>query len=149
MKKMMLIGGGVVALLLATAGGVFFVMKGDPPPEDGAEPEMAAAREVFYYNIKPEFVVNLNGKGREKFMMVELSVATYDEKVTAVIDDHMPELRNDLFMVLGEQDAGNLNTVAGKNTLREQALATITEVVTNHYAEGSVEDVYLTRLVLQ
>ncbi len=149
-KKMILIGGGVVLLLLATAGGTYFMMAGgEPEVADGAEPEAAAAMPVFYYNIHPEFVVNFRGKSRAKFMMVEMSVATHDEKVTAIIDDHMPELRNDLLLVLAEQDAESLKTLEGKNALREQAKVTIDELVTKHYQPESVEDVYLTRLVMQ
>ena len=153
MNKMILIGGGAVLLLAAAGGGAAFFMMGGGDPQalngEPLEPELAAAKDVFYYNIHPEFVVNFRGNSRAKFMMIEMSVATHDEEVTAVIDDHMPELRNDLLMVLAEQEADDLKTLEGKTALREKAKETISTLVEKFHGPDKIEDVFLTRLVMQ
>ena len=105
--------------------------------------------EVHYYNIQPEFVVNFKGKSKLKFLMIEMAAATTDEKATAVIDDHTPELRNNLLMLLAEQDAEVLKTSEGKEALREQSHTIIEELVTRHYGPGRVAEVFFTRFVMQ
>ena len=121
------------------------------------EPEAAAAlpaeeqlpENTFYYNMQPEFVVNFQGKGRVKFLMIEMSVATHDEEVIPILTDHDPELRNSLLSLLSAQDAEVLKTVDGKQKLRDDALVLVDEIVGRHHKTERVHDVFITRLVMQ
>ncbi len=76
-------------------------------------------------------------------------VATNDEEVTVVLSDHDPEIRNTLLMLLAEQDSETLKTAAGKQALRDSAMTLIDEVVTRHYKPESINEVFITRLVMQ
>jgi len=81
--------------------------------------------------------------------MIEMTAATSDEKAKNAIDDHIPELRNNLLMMLGEQVSDDLETTEGKDALREKAFELVEEVVAKHYGPGRVTDVFFTRFVMQ
>ena len=152
MKKMLLAGVGVTVLLGVAVGATVFVMR---PSGEAAAPVAAAAMpeavpvEVFYHHVQPEFVVNIDGPGRARYLMVELSVATDDIKARDALDANQPELRNELLMLLGEQELAALGDNDGKTALRASAKERIEALVTKHYAPEHVLDVYLTRFVIQ
>lgn len=169
MKKWIIIGVGVLLLLGASIGGtLFFTGFFDPPPPpaeadaegaegDGAAPAAAAAEppppldplKVYYYNIQPEFVVNFPDRVKNKYLMLEMTVETIDEKVTTVLEDHIPEVRNDLLFYLGQQSPEDLKMPAGKEKLRQETRDVIEYIVAKHYGPGRVTNVYFTRFVIQ
>lgn len=139
-----IVGGSVGASLYFT--GAF----DDEPPAAAAMPaEELPPENTYYYNVQPEFVVNFQGSSRVKFLMIEMAVATHDEKVIPVLTDHDPELRNVLLDLLSEQDAEELKTAEGKQALREEALVLVEDIVNRHYEPESVHDIFITRLVMQ
>ena len=161
MKKMIMMVGGALVLVGASVGGTLFLAPKPPaaavdadgnplpaPPAAAAMP-LAAPLERHYYNIHPEFVVNFGQKSSPKFLMIEMTAATSDEKAKNAIDDHIPELRNNLLMMLGEQVSDDLETTEGKDALREKAFELVEEVVAKHYGPGRVTDVFFTRFVMQ
>lgn len=158
MKKMIMMAGGGLVLVGATVAGTLFLAPKEAPIalDENGEPIVVAPElpkadpiERFYYNIHPEFVVNFEGKSSPKFLMLEMSVATSDEKAKNAIDDHSPELRNNLLMMLGEQRSEDLLTTSGKDALREKAHEIVEEVSAKHYGPGRVTDVFFTRFVMQ
>ena len=159
MLKGMLMGAGLVLLLGAAIGGTVFVMQPDEPLEiamgemgpgmPGAALPKESRPKVFYHHVKPEFVVNLTGKGRQQFAMLEMSVAVNDEKAMDIMEDNAPELRNDILMMLGEQTSQSLAGNSGKVALREKTGEIVDELLVKHYGGGRVVDVYLTRFVIQ
>ena len=154
MKKMIMFG--VAALLLvgvSVGASLFFTGAFNKEPAVGAagqvQEEEQLPEEILYYNVQPEFVVNFQGKTRMKFLMIEMSVATRDEEVLTVLNDHDPELRNTLLLLLSEQDSEVLKTVEGKQALQKSAMESIDEVVGKYYRKERVLDVLITRLVMQ
>lgn len=155
MKKILLIVAGVIGLALvvggSVAGSLYLTGALDKQPvmAAAAPVEPVLPDPVYYYNVQPEFVVNFKGNARVKFLMIEMVVATNDEEVTVVLSDHDPEIRNTLLMLLAEQDSETLKTAAGKQALRDSAMTLIDEVVTRHYKPESINEVFITRLVMQ
>lgn len=153
MKKMIIMGVGALALVGVSVGASLFFTGALNEPEpalDAAIPEEdAMSEDVFYYNIQPEFVVNFQGKSRTKFLMIEMTVATHDEEVLTILDDHDPEVRNTLLLLLARQNSENLKTAEGKQELRDEALIRIDKVLGRHYKTERIHDVFITRLVMQ
>ena len=153
MNKMILIGGGALLFSAINIGGTAFLTKAIAPPPMAAATTVVEAEplpeEVFDHNVQPEFVVNFQGKTKLKFLMIEMVIATHDKEVLPILEDHDPELRNTLLLLLAEQDSEALTTAEGKQALRDQALARIDEVVSAHYRSERIKDVYITRLVMQ
>ncbi len=151
MKQMLMIGIGAVALVGISVGISSVLLK--PAP---VEPAAAAAvaeeepLEVFYQNLMPEFVVNYGPRGRKQYLMVDVAVATTDSKVLAVLETHMPEIRNDLLLLFSTiGDGEDLYTEEGKQALREDALATVNGVVEKHYEPDRIDELFFTRFVMQ
>lgn len=153
MKKMIVMGVAALLLVGASVGGSMFFMGmfNEEPASAAAGPveEESLPEEILYYHVQPEFVVNFRGKTRMKFMMIEMSVVTRDEEVLTVLSDHDPELRNALLLLLSEQDSEVLKTIEGKQTLQKSAMERIDEVVGKYHRNERVEDVLITRLVMQ
>ncbi len=155
MKKIIIMVVGALVLVAASVGGTLFftgafsqktVAQGADQSEQLEEVKPAV---THYYEFKPEFIANLSGKSRARFFMAELSVSTEDEDVLEVLDEHNPELRNDLLMLFSDQDGMLVSTAGGKNTLREKTLETVRKIVEKHYGKPSVTDVFFTRFVVQ
>lgn len=171
LKKMIMIGVGALLLVGGSVGGTLFLTGGKEAPVDeelaggstaGELPplveieELAAAMPkgplpVFYYSMQPEFLVNIGttSRGRQSFLMVELTVATVDEGSHEALLDHDPQLRNELLTLFSEQNPVVLQTAEGKVALREQARDIIDAVVTRRYGAERIKDVFLTRFVVQ
>lgn len=140
----LIVGGSVGASLYFT--GAF----NDEPVAAAALPEAEPIPEnTYYYNVQPEFVVNFQGKSRVKFLMIEMAVATHDEEVVPILQEHDPEVRNTLLDLLSEQDAEVLKTAEGKQALRDEAIVRIDEIVGRYHRSERVHDVFITRLVMQ
>ena len=151
MKKMILIGAAGLLFSAINIGGSVFLTRALAPPMAAASAVEAEPlpEEVFYHNIQPEFVVNFPGKANSQFLMIEMVVATHDQKVLEVLEEHDPELRNSLLMMLAEEKSEPLKTAEGKKLLREKALAKIDEMVGIHYKADRIKDIFITRLVMQ
>ena len=139
-----IVGGSVGASLYFTGAFSEKPMIAAAMPEEELPPE-----NTYYYNVQPEFVVNFQGSSRVKFLMIEMVIATHDEKVIPVLTDHDPEVRNSLLNLLSEQNAEELKTPEGKQALRDEALILIEDIVERHYEPDAVHDVFITRLVMQ
>lgn len=157
MKKMILLGVGLVVILALTVSGtLFFAGAFDPAPEpigEGAQSEAGVApppsRDIFYFNIQPEFVVNFRRKERPRVLMVEMVIASHHEDSLVVLDTHSAELRNNLLLLLTEQDGAEVAKVEGKNKIRELVKQSVNELIEKHVGAYEIKDVFLTRFVLQ
>jgi flagellar FliL protein len=160
MKKIILLAGGALLLIGAAVGGTLFftgAFNKDATAAENAEGAVAESeaakppqpREVFYYNFQPEFVVNFGAKARPKFLMLEVVASTHDEKVLDVIEKHMPVIRNDLLLLFAAQDSTFLGSTEGKNELRQQTYEAISNALEKHYGPDAIEEVFLTRFVMQ
>ena len=156
MKMKIILGVGLVVLIALSVGGTLFLtgaMGSTPEPAaDGASPEAVEtppSREIFYFNVQPEFVVNFRNKERPRVLMVEIAIASHYEKSLEVLDTHSPELRNNLLLLLTEQSGAEVAMAEGKNKVRELIKESVNELIKKHHGPYEIEDVYLTRFVLQ
>ncbi len=115
--------------------------------DDGVEAE--EPRQSFYFEIKPEIVVNFPGTERPRYMQLALTLVTYDEAALDALKLHSPVVRNDLLLMLSGLDSGPLMTREGKDAMRKMALETIRKIMLERYQSEVVEDVYITRFVMQ
>lgn len=145
---------GTLAVVALSVGSALFAVGAFDEPVaaamiDGEPDGPAAALPTFYHPIQPEFVVNLPRPSRAQFLMVELAVATHAEEQLVALEDHMPELRNNLLMLFSDVDADTLGTGDGKLALRESVRERIDALLQKHGGGPPIEDVYLTRFVMQ
>nr|WP_243748846.1 flagellar basal body-associated FliL family protein [Pseudomaricurvus alcaniphilus] len=113
------------------------------------EGEASGAVRAIYIPLKPPFVVNYGGPGRLRYMKVEVSVRLANPGAANSIRHHMPYIRNDLILLFSRQNEETLDTVEGKEQLRQQAKAAVERILKEEDDEDGLMDLYFNQLVLQ
>ena len=151
----------VLLLLVGGGGGAFFLLnseKGDSKSKDATEivkdgaeghADTAERKPAIYYALTPEFVVNLEDSSQVNFMQVELQVMTRNEHVIAILEHHMPVIRNNIMLLLSSQKYEEVNKREGKEKLRASLKDSIQEILSAEAADMEIEAVYITSLVMQ
>jgi flagellar protein FliL len=117
------------------------------PVEDPA----AAMAGLIYYGLGPSFVTNYDGAGRLKYLKADISVRM-QPGTAALIDKHLPYLRNKVVVLLAAQLEENLTSTQGKELLRLQALGEIRSALDFLEGPGSgdrIMNLYFTSFVVQ
>lgn len=138
-KLMLMIGGGLLLVLIsvgATVGALKFL---SPHPASGGEAAVPASsapvelptveRAAIYYALKPNFTVNFDVSGRQRFLQTELTFTYRDPSLLPTLELHMPAVRNSLVLLLSSQDFTELQTPEGKENLRIEALEIVQEIL--------------------
>jgi flagellar FliL protein len=103
---------------------------------------------VTYFPIEEPFTANL--RGDTGFAQMSLAVSTYfDDKITAALTDHNIAVRSAVLMTISESDAMALESLEGKEKLKQQIKDVINDTLTEKTGFGGIEDVYFTSLVIQ
>lgn len=152
MKKMLIIGGGAIALIGVSVGLSLFLTGGMSKPAE-ATAQIAPAPEnpykkAQYIKMKP-FIVTLANRSRPNMLQVDMSASTTDSDAVAAFEQHMPVIRNNLLMLLNAQDIKALQTNEGKEALREKALETVQEIMTERYGSEGIDEIFFTKFVMQ
>lgn len=137
-KKLFMFIGLAVLLVLISVGATFFIVSkmmaskhsgdGDSESSDSKASEAAAAPAI-YYPLKPNFTVNYDVNGRQRFLQTELTLVYRDPTLVKTLELHMPAVRNALVMLLSSQVFEELQTVEGKEKLRTAALQAVQDII--------------------
>jgi len=119
--------------------------------EDGAEDggEEGESLPAIYLPIDPAFVVNFASQGKARFLQVTVEVMTRDPVMPDQIKLHMPVIRNNLMLLLSSQSYDGVSTLEGKETLREEALEVVQQILEEETDDPGIEAVYFTSFVMQ
>jgi len=153
-KKLFLFIGVATLLVLISVGATFFIVSkmmgskhsGDSEEESSEVSESAetVTAPAIYYPLKPNFTVNYDVNGRQRFLQAELTLMYRDEAVVKTLELHMPAVRNGLVMLLSSQVFEELQTAEGKEKLRAAALKTVQDIIAKEEAasaeKGKVKD---------
>jgi len=142
-----------IVLLLVLGGGGFaaFKMMGgkdDPKKKEAAKKEqLLPAR---YVTLDPPFVVNFEAESSVRFLQITIGIMTRDEKVEHMIKENDPRIRNDLLLILGNQNYETVSKLEGKEDLRKRCLESVRAVIVDSGGEAAkVEALYFTSFVMQ
>ena len=141
---------GVMALLMVvTMGTVGALALGYiTPPGLQAEQEVDLG-EPQYLKLEPPLTVNFERGQRISYLQAEVELMARADEVLEGVERHMPVVRNNLLMLFSDQSFDELNTRAGREQLRQEALAEINEVLDERGVDGEIEAVYFTSFVMQ
>jgi flagellar protein FliL len=149
-KKGLIIG---LVLLLVLGGGGFAAFKLLGGKEDPKKKEAAKKEQLLparYVTLDPPFVVNFEAESVVRFLQISIGIMTRDEKTEAIIKGNDPRIRNDLLMILGNQNYESVSKVEGKEELRKRSLEAVRTVVQDSGGESAkVEALYFTSFVMQ
>lgn len=156
-KRLMIIGLIVVVLGISIGATVLAIKllsaKSTPSEEDIATSESAEGSEeddseedakptlpAIYYALKPNFTVNFDVNGRQRFLQAELTLMYRDPEILHFLELHMPDVRNGLVMLLSSQLFDDLQTLEGKEKLRAAALKTVQDILTKEQLRTAAAD---------
>ena len=119
--------------------------KGDKE-DKGAKDDI---RPALYIALEPAFVVNSETQSGIHYLQVSIEVMTRDPLVAENIKTHMPNIRNNLIMLLSSQTQAAVATREGKERVRGEALAEVQKVLKERTGKSDVEALYFTNFVMQ
>jgi len=146
----------------AAGGGVYFFSKGKSDTEAQAKDakghgekgakgdEHKPKAPAVYVKMDPPFVVNFEAKGLMRFLQVSVEVVTRDPPTADMLKLHDPRIRNDLLLLLGNQQFETISSREGKESLRAEALKTVANVIASEGGDAKqVEQLFFTSFVMQ
>jgi flagellar FliL protein len=165
-KKLFLIIGLVVLLIAISVGGTVVALKvlsPAPSTDEAAEAEHAEATllPAIYYEMTPNFTINFNVNGRQRYLQAAITLMYRDPMLEELLKLHMPAIRNGLVMLLSAKNFDELQTSEGKETLRAEALEIIRNQLkkeqealaangkSEEISSANVEQVLFTNFVMQ
>lgn len=159
---------GVLPLMTATilvVGGLFVagVLPGGGDNGDAAQSDDAGDEEgdeegdegegesmpAVYLPIDPAFVVNFASQGKARFLQITVEVMTRDITVPDKVKLHMPVIRNNLMLLFSTQTYDDVSTLDGKESLREESLEVVQQILEEETGDPGIEAIYFTSFVMQ
>ncbi len=103
----------------------------------------------LYLPLNPPFVVNYTHLGILRYLQISLEVMYSEQELLDRVSAKMPAIRNDLILLLGNQDYDKLSTLSGKEAIREEMLAAINHLILTEEETDHIGKVYITNYVMQ
>ena len=140
----------VLAVALSVVGTLWFLGGGLPGGGEGerastSEPAFVASS---YIDLERPLVTTVQAQGRQRYAQVHLSLEASDPAALAAAETHMPLIRSQLVMVLGNSEFNELQTPEGRSALAEQLLTTVNQVLEEE-GEPSIKRVLFRNFVVQ
>lgn len=137
-------------LLLIAALSLTFVQAGFAE-EEATEEEDAEPAVTDYITMNPPFVTHIGEPGTSLvYLKAAITLRASKPDTRAALETHMPRLRHELVMLLGEQtDVDKLSGNEGQAALREEAKNRINQVLEEQQTDESITDVLFTEFVVQ
>ncbi|MCL6582427.1 MAG: flagellar basal body-associated FliL family protein [bacterium] len=154
--KLLIIISAVVLLLIGA--GIFIYLKflsspknaaaqpRSAPPQEESLPQQPAAADIqgpiFDLNT---FIVNLMGDSGRRYLKVTIKLELSSELLKEEISKKMPEIQDNMLVLLSSKSYDDIADVSGKIRLRAEIMNRINAVLTS----GQVRKVYFTEFVIQ
>ena len=152
-KKLIIMIVAIVVVLIISIGVTVFIMLPDGNVSDeGSETKETVEKILLpanYVKLKPEFIINFQVGGRQRFLQIYMEVMTRDETVVSAVERHSPLIRNNVITFIGDQKFSDLRTPTGKEKLREDLKLLINNVLEKEMGIGVIEEVLFTNFVMQ
>jgi flagellar FliL protein len=95
--------------------------------------------------LKESFTVNLADPGRNHFAKVDVDIEIADDFVKEEVSRLIPKIRDFIVIVLSSKTYDQINTVDGKDFLREE----IRNKINGYLSRGQIKNVYFSQFIIQ
>ena len=92
---------------------------------------------------------NLPGGKRSRTVQIKMSFLVRSEEAKTNVKTHMPQLKNDVLMLVSQKNADDLKLPEGRQKLQQEALETVQKTMTALVKEPTVEKVLFVSFVMQ
>lgn len=114
-----------------------------------AEEEKAPPPAAIYINLFPALVGNFGEGPKLKFYKAEVSLRVAGAEDEAKVKHHDPLIRNQLVMLFSQQSEAALEASDARETLRQEALKQVQQVLQEEEGKPLVVDLLFNNLILQ
>jgi len=134
-----------VVILFIGAGGIFGYSKYNNGKKEKADKRKADKMSI----VCPlnSFVVNLldkQGVGK-RYLKVTMQLEVGNEEEKLLIENHNPQIRDIILLLLSSQSLKEINTMEGKLELKQALLSRMNQIL----GDGVVRRIYFTEFVVQ
>jgi len=104
-----------------------------------------------YVHLQPAFVLNYgtDTTGRLKYIRTDVALRVVGAEAAGKVSMHQPYIRNQLVMLLSQQDEDTVGTTQGREKLRQVALDEVRALMSQLEGAPFVEDLYFQNFVAQ
>ena len=129
-------------------GGTWYVMK-DQNGE--AETTILEKKKPITFIKLETFTVNLQSEDHEqhRYLQVELAVKVSETKVIDLIKEKMPEIRNQILLLLSSKNATEISNSEGKQQLSQDIAEVIRLKIEYEMLQDDIKDVLFTSFIIQ
>jgi flagellar FliL protein len=120
-----------------------FAEETEKEPEEGAPPAVA------YISLVPALVGNFGSGPKLKFYKADIALRVSGAAAEAAVKHHEPLIRNQLVMLFSQQTEAGIGATGGKETLRQEALKQVQDVITQEEGLPLVDDLLFNNLIIQ
>lgn len=150
-KRVLIVIIAVAMLFMGMVGGGFFILWNkisQIPQTPAAAEEVPVAEEENVmgplYSLDT-MIVNLADHGGKRYLRVTMALELSDPEAVTAIENHLPQVRDAILMILPTKTYDDISTTDGKIALRNEIMAKINQMMT----KGRVNNIYFTEFVVQ
>ncbi|MEG2155674.1 MAG: flagellar basal body-associated FliL family protein [Burkholderiaceae bacterium] len=147
-KKLVLIIGALVIVLLAGGGGaLWYVLDARAPANAEAQAKRASKTPVFVE--LDALTVNLRDRESERFLQTKVVLEMRDAPAAEALKARMPAVRNEMLLLLSGKTPDDALTREGKEKLAADLIAAAARPLAGTPAEGGIEKLLFSHLIVQ
>lgn len=111
----------------------------------------ATGSSTQYVHLQPAFVLNYgsNTTGRLKYIRTDVALRVTGAEAAGKVNHHQAFIRNQLVLLLSQQDEATVNDPQGREKLRQVALDEIRALMTELEGKPFIDDLYFQNFVAQ
>ncbi len=130
------------------ASGSILADDGGETEADGETPPVV---KTIYVKMEPSFVTNYGEPvtRKLKYVKADVSLRVSGSKAERVVERHMPNLRNEIVLLLSSQTAEAMASGQAQEAVRKQALKAVNKVLKDEEETESIDDLLFTNFVVQ
>ncbi|WP_445157883.1 flagellar basal body-associated protein FliL [Halomonas sp. E14] len=143
----------IILVLLSTAAAgaaIYLVMNDrDGSAQGNLQGQQLQRQAPIFVKIDP-FTVNLaDDNFGSRLLYLGLSLKVGDKETQDILQEHMPQVRSRLLMLLSGKQAAELTSPDGKRRLGEEITAVISDPLTQPQPPLDIRDVLFTEFIVQ
>jgi flagellar FliL protein len=133
----------------AGIGGTWYVMKNQYEGEESEITQIAKKRPTTFMKLDT-FTVNLQSEDSEShYLQVELVIKANETEVVNVITRKMPEIRNQILLLLSSKKPSEISNLEGKQQLSQDIAKAVKSKIESEILQDDILDVLFTSFIIQ
>lgn len=145
----------IILVLLSSAGAAAAIYMVMGQGDNGGENETTEAQAMperqspIFVDVEP-FTVNLESdRSSSRLLYTGITLRVGNEESKQILEEHMPQVRSRLLMVLSGKKPTELNTSEGKRVLSQEIIRQLSEPLTENQPPMDLREVLFTEFIVQ